>query len=212
MTLVASSAGCAAATFTNDLLPNQPIPCHLSDRPSAADPDAVATESVAMEEIAFWELIGAMGGETDTAGFDALTEKLAELSMDDLVAFEARLTLALYALDDPCRAEWYRVNEPGDVGFVSDDVFLYARCDTVAAGRAVWQDALTSRTLPWGTVDPSTGNGELLLYVAGEEVEDRQLDIDAFYDLVEQRILVSFETGSNPAGWQSPPDADASPG
>jgi len=156
-----------------------------------------------MDEDRFWSLIVVLGGTTDLDSFDRLTLDLAELPLPEIAAFQARLTLALYALDSGCRAEWYRMNEPGRVGFVSDDVFLYARADTVTAGREVWSTAVETQTLPWGTVDPTTGNGELLLYVSFDAIDIAGLDVDEFYALLDAGITVSYETASSTAGWPS---------
>jgi len=159
------------------------------------------TELVAMPEDEFWDLVGVLGGSSDLKGFELLTDALAKTDLDTVLAFQARLTLALHALDSGCRAEWYRLNEPTHFGFVSDDVFLYSRCDTVVAGREVWQEAVDSETLPWGTVDPTTGNGESLLYVAGDAADRMGTPLEAYYDAQNASFSLSFETGANPLGW-----------
>ncbi len=191
----------AAPVLLNELLPDVAVPCVTPAPDAAPDPAVAETELVAMPEDEFWDLVGVLGGSSDPAGFEALTDTLAKTDLDTAIAFQARLTLALHALDSGCRAEWYRVNEPMQMGFVSDDVFLYSRCDTVVAGREVWQDAVDTDTLPWGTVDPTTGNGEFLLYVAVDAADRMGTPLEEYFDAQFASYTLSFETGSNPLGW-----------
>jgi hypothetical protein len=182
-------------------VPGETVPCLAPSASPAPDLAAEATRASAMDEGTFWGYIEELRGTTDPDGFESLTDKLAELTLSELVAFDARLTLSLYELDSGCRAEWYRLNEPEKLGFVSDDVFLYARADTIAAGREVWSEALATETLPWGKVDPSSGYGEFLLYVGADAADAAGLDLDEFYAEYAAATEVSYETGSNPAGW-----------
>ena len=78
-------------------------------------------------------------------------------------------------------------------------MFLYARCDAVAAGEENWRTALRDRSLPWRRVIP--GTGEYLLYVAAEAAHSVGISAEAFYTLAAERIPISFETGSNTEQW-----------
>ena len=163
--------------------------------------DAVAkTEAVAMPSPQFWTLIAALGGSTSDDAFDSLASALAGRTIDDLVAFAARLSLVVHALDTRARHTWYTANDPMGLGFVSDDVFLYARLDTICAGESVWLEAIREGTLPWGSVDPTLGAGELLLSAA-PNAADAQGGWEEFGAKYAERVLVSYETGSNTDGW-----------
>jgi len=152
----------------------------------------------------FWRLIAELGGSNSNASYTRLSMRLAALPVDQLVGFDARLTLSLYALDDECRADWYVKHEPVTPEFRTDDDFLYERADTVTAGRAVWEYAVRTDTLPWGATDAVDRDGENLLYVAAEAANRRGVSDDAFGARESAAFSLSYETGSNPAGW--PPD------
>lgn len=163
-----------------------------------------ATDAVAMPADEFWEYIDILDGQTTELGFDKLTSALATAGPAAALAFDARLTLALYELDSLCRADWYEANDPGGLGFVSDDTFLYARCDTVVAGRANWEAAVADGTLPWGNVDATTGFGELLLYVGADAAARAGVPMEEYWDRRFSVVPLSYETGSNPNGWPAP--------
>lgn len=154
-----------------------------------------------MPEDDFWALIELLESSTEPDKVEALTSALAATDLASVIAFDARLTLALHQLDSLCRAQWYEANEPTGFGFVSDDVFLYARADTVAAGRETWQEAADTQTLPWGDVDPTTGGGELLLYVPFDAAERLGYTLDEYFAEVGDAFTLSYETGSNASGW-----------
>jgi hypothetical protein len=47
----------------------------------------------------------------------------------------SRATSPNLLMPTSCRLVWYQENDPSGLGFVSDDTFLYARCDAIVAGR-----------------------------------------------------------------------------
>jgi hypothetical protein len=162
------------------------------------DPAVASALAVAMPEAEFWELIEVMDGGEAEGDFRRLSEALAKRPIDDLVAFDARLALSLYALDDECRLLRYRDDDPHGMGFVSEDVFLYARADVVSMGKDAWDSAIADGRLP---VRMSEGIGELLLYVALDASVAQGMEEYAIWDLERERYSLSYESGSNPAGW-----------
>lgn len=184
------------------------VPGHPGYEPSASPTsaedaltarDVAAAERVAMPEDHFWRLIGTMHGSVSDPAVRRLRRALETGPEVDLVPFEARLDLSLYALDDECRVDWYDAHDPTGLGNLMDDDFLYVRTDTIAAGRTVWEDAMAHDTLPWGTVDAADEEGEDLLYVAGEAAHH-----DGVRDSIFERSTQFddlYETGTNPDGW-----------
>ena len=185
-------------TLLNETTPDMEAgpPCELL--PPPLDPAALELDATAMPADEFWGYIDLLGGTTDEAGMEALTSALAERDLDTIVAFDERLLLSLYSLDFVCRYDWYIANDPLDIGYLGDDGFLYARADTVAAGRENFEAALAEGTIDWGTVDPTTGYGEILLYVAWDAAT--RIGLEEEYWSASGSTPISFETGSNPAG------------
>ncbi len=167
------------------------------------DPDVAGAMAVAMPEDAFWELISVLDGGNTEEDVARLSEALAARTVDELVAFDARLTLALYALDDQCHLVGFRDSDRWDGGWVSGDAFLYARADTVAAGREQWESAMKDGELPAGGTEPM--NGELLLYATLDASVAQGMGEFELWDLESERYSLSYESGSNPTGW---PDGD----
>lgn len=165
------------------------------------DPTAM-TEAVALDETQFWALIESIPAAPVEADFQAMASDLGGCTLTDVVAFQARLTLALYALDGPENMAWYEENDPSGLGFVSEDLFLYARCAAVLGGRASWEAAVAQQTLDWGDDAPDTyGYAELLLYVALDAAVAQGVTVDDYYDAVGSAVAISFETGSNTDRW-----------
>lgn len=181
-----------------------PLPTPTSKFDRATAREVTEADAVAMPEDEFWQLIDTLHGSVSDAAFHRLRAALEARPVADLVAFEARLDLALYALDDECRVDWYDRHDPTGLGDLADDDFLYVRTDTVAAGRAVWEDANTHDTLPWGTVDAADDDGEELLYVAAEAGHHSGISGDDLADMVPFDDL--YETATNPAGWSDTGD------
>lgn len=120
-----------------------------------------------------------------------LTDRLAEQSPADIVAFADHLAQVLHELDGPERAAQLVVDPTVDDEpmTMSDDLFLYARCAVVAAGRRTFDVVLAdpaqmART--WPVFD-----GEHLLGVAPAAYEL------ATGDPFDHEAPVSYETGSD---------------
>jgi hypothetical protein len=153
-----------------------------------------------MPERRFWTLIDELHRSLDQSAFDGVSRTLSRGSVDDIVAFDARMTLDLYELDSACRVEWYGRHDPDHLGFPLDDDFLYFRCSTIIAGRQNFETALATQTLPWGSVS-TQDSGESLLYIGLTAAEMKGLSDDQFYDLEQSAISISYETARNPQGW-----------
>jgi hypothetical protein len=176
-----------------------PVP---SPSVAAVDDPLATTEAVALDPERFWLLVESLPPMLEESDFQRAAGELAGCGMDDVIAFEARLTLALYALDGPDNLAWFEANDPNGLGFASDDVFLYARCATVLGGETAWERAVAEHTLEWGE-DPPDVNGwaELLLYVSWDAAGALGLTVQEYIDLLSERIPLSYETGSNADLW-----------
>jgi hypothetical protein len=167
----------------------------------SADPIA-ATEAIALSDDLFWPMIEAIPDPPAISDFEALASALAGCPLESVVAFEARMTLALYALDGPDNHAWYEENDPLGLGFVSEDTFLYARCATVLGGKVSWAAAVEDGTLDWGSDSPDTeGYSEFLLYIGAEAAQAQGMDMGDYYGMVFETIPISYETGSNTTLW-----------
>jgi len=153
-----------------------------------------------MPEDRFWTLIDSLHHSLAQSAFDRVSRTLSAGSIDDIIGFDARMTLDLYELDSACRVEWYGHHDPDHLGFPLDDDFLYFRCSTIIAGRANFETALSTQTLPWGDVS-TEDDGEPLLYIGLTAAEDKGWSDGRFERLEAKRIPISYETGSNPQGW-----------
>ncbi|MFT4284852.1 MAG: DUF4240 domain-containing protein [Protaetiibacter sp.] len=190
--------------------PGPPIgqcPWEATGRPSTAPPGGddpvTVTEAAALPPELFWPLVESVPSEPSRSDFDEVSSALAGCPFSDVVAFEARLTLALYELDGPENLAWFEANDPGGLGFASDDVFLYARCATVLGGEENWRQAVADRTLAWGTDAPDLeGAAESLLYVAYYAARAQGVPGEEYYDAVDAAGLISYETGSNEDRWR----------
>ena len=158
-----------------------------------------ATEDLAMDEDEFWSLLEDVPALDDDPDLEGLTDALAQLPAGSAGAFQARLTLALHALDGPVHRAWLTEHDPDQLGFVSDDVFLSARCATVLLGRETWQVAVRDEVLPWGDDPEYLGMAESLLEVAETAARQRG-EMDAYRQTVDA-IEISYEMGSNTALW-----------
>jgi hypothetical protein len=175
-------------------------PCHEPDAAATPSPDVAKTESVAMPEDRFWSLIDMLHHSLKQSAFDRVSRVLSTGPMSDVVGFDARMTLDLYALDSACRVEWYGRHDPEGLGFPLDDDFLYFRCSTIIAGRQNYEVAASTQTLPWGDVS-TDDDGESLLYIGITAAEMKGWSDDRFSDYEGARIPLSYETASNPQGW-----------
>jgi hypothetical protein len=159
-----------------------------------------------MTSALFWQLIEGHPADED-GEWDALTSALAARTEAEIVAFAESLARALYELDTEvhCSQPVQDVSEPdGLVLGMSSDVFLYARCAVVAAGRQTWAQVLAEPAAFAGRWE--VADAEALLYVANEAFEQ------ATGRTWEHDTAVSYETGSNPAGWPGTDEDDEGPG
>ena len=170
--------------------------------PTTSTDPLVITEHLALPDELFWPVIESIPDLPEQGDFDAVSSALAGCPASDLVAFDARLTLALYALDGPRSFDWIKANDPMGLPFASADSFLYSRCATVLGGHASWSDAVDAGTLDWGTDQPdTTGVSELLLYVGLTAAEAQGTSMEEYFDSAFTTIPLSYETGSNTALW-----------
>lgn len=147
---------------------------------------------------AFWDLIGTLGGTVDEERAQTLTVRLTERAPGDIVAFADPLAQALYELDSPQHAAQLVIDPTADDEpmSMSDDLFLYARCAVVAAGRRTFDRVLADPSQlagSWPVFD-----GEFLLGVAPQAY---QAATGEDYD---HESPVSYETGTNAALWGTP--------
>lgn len=150
---------------------------------------------------AFWGWIERLGGRPDPDALDELTAVLAERGEADVVAFAEALARALHDLDTPAHfgQRVHDVSEPDDAPAMamSADVFLYARCAVVAAGRETWTRTVADPAAMAGRWE--VADGELLLGVAPEAYE-RATGL-----LWDHETAVSYETGADAAAWGEEP-------
>lgn len=145
----------------------------------------------------FWDLIATLDGRPDPERIAELTENLAQGSARRIELFAEHLAKALWDIDSRDRiAQPVRDTADGPDGPVfplSSDVFLYARCAVVIAGRQTWQRVLQDPAAMAGTWDLGA---EEILYVAPVAFEQKT-GSDWTY-----RTAVDYETGSNESGWR----------
>lgn len=161
-----------------------------------------ATEAIALPEAEFWQLVESIPAAPAAEDFQVASRGLAGCSIGEIVAFDARLTLALYDLDGPENLAWFEENDPLAIGFASDDAFLYARCASVLGGQESWASAVEGGTLDWGQDEPDVdGLAEYLLSVALDAALAQGLTEDEYLDLQFGAIPLSYESGSNKDRW-----------
>ncbi|MDB1090166.1 DUF4240 domain-containing protein [Streptomyces sp. ACA25] len=140
-----------------------------------------------MNENDFWQLIEACSSSGPDPEGDALaaalTARLANGPVSEVVGFAEQLALILYRLDR---------RELGED--LSGDQFLYTRAAVVAAGREEYEAVLRDpkRFLPYAN---NLVWAEALLYVPDDAYE--QLTGEDW----DRSTRYSYETGSNAAGW-----------
>jgi hypothetical protein len=140
-----------------------------------------------MDEDAFWQLIEACSPATPDPEGDglaaALTARLADGPIAEVVGFAEQLSWALYRLD---RKEY------GDD--LSSDQFLYTRAAVVAAGREEYESVLRDprRFMPYAD---DLVWAESLLYVPDDAY--KRLTGDEW----DRGTRYSYESYSNTAGW-----------
>jgi hypothetical protein len=146
-----------------------------------------------MEQDEFWRLIETMGTEQDDDDFERLTDLLAARAGTDIVAFEDQLASLLYALDTRAHARAARAR---------GDWFLYVRCAALSCGRSVYENVLAD---PEKLRRFARREAEPLLYVASTAYE-RSTGTRWNHE-----SPVSYESGSNIAGWGGQEEAHPLP-
>ncbi|MEU8981001.1 DUF4240 domain-containing protein [Streptomyces sp. NPDC048309] len=146
---------------------------------------------------AFWALIASLDGEATEASCLRLAEELSRRLVPDIIRFAERHVEALYRLD----LEKFGMlpvadmtDRNGESFPQSADVFLYARCAVVAAGRAVWEGVFfdVDKFVPYTS---TRFDGEWLLYVPDQAYElatGKEWDHSTWY---------CSESYSNRNGW-----------
>ena len=204
--LMAAMTGCSQRVLMNTITSAPNAKQCVSNVGSTVADDASLgnAESLAMREEDFWGWIDTLEG-TSEESYSRLAEELSDEPIETIAAFDARMTIQLYRLDDECRAAWYESHE----GYVNDDVFLYARAETVSSGRKFFERAIQNDSLPHRGDGPSEGDGELLLYVGMNAARSSGASEKDWDDATYPYRNLSYETGSNPAGW--PPASGSIP-
>jgi hypothetical protein len=146
-----------------------------------------------MEQAEFWRLLESMGNHPDDDAFERLSDELATHQASEILAFEDRLASALHALDTRDHARAARAR---------GDWFLYVRCAAVCSGRSVYQKVLAD---PKELRRFARREAEPLLYVAMKAYER------STGDAWTHESPVSYESGSNGAGWGGSGEADRPP-
>lgn len=146
-----------------------------------------------MEQGEFWRLVGSMGTEPDDDAFDRLSDQLATRPASEILDFEDQLASALHALDTRDHARAARAR---------GDWFLYVRCAAVSSGRSVYLKVLAD---PKELRPFARREAEPLLYVAMKAYER------STGDAWTHEPPVSYESGSNVAGWGETGEADRPP-
>jgi hypothetical protein len=147
-----------------------------------------------MSEATFWSLVDLLDwrqADNDDKVVAPVVESLASRSTQDICRFQERLALLLYQLDTRLHARNIGANSfDQEKEYVSADAFLYARCASVANGRAFYESALRDPALM------AKGRElEALLEVAPTAYE-RKTGRDFEYE-----TGCSFESFSNTEGW-----------
>jgi hypothetical protein len=152
----------------------------------------VAMPESAMHEAEFWRIISLFdwGRKRSEDIVAPAVEALSRFPEEGIFQFEQLLAEKLFALDGEAFA--VPLGWGDEKGHFSVDGFLYARCCTVANGKAFYEQVLRnpSRMAKELTFEP-------LLYVA-EKAHRLKTGSDRFDFLP----TVSYETFSNHDGWQ----------
>jgi predicted DNA-binding WGR domain protein len=162
---------------------------------NAPIPERTAPIYPPMDEPLFWEILSLLNWKkagNDDAVLLPAEKRLATLSLEDIFAFEDILAEKLYQLDgEKYAVACYPGQHPSSI---SADAFLYDRCSVLCNGPAFYEKVVQDPT-KW----PVGLEFESLLYLAGKAYA-RKTGQDDF----PHTTRVSYETGSNTAGWDSP--------
>lgn len=145
----------------------------------------------------FWGLIEELDGKVSQASCERLVGHLSRRPVPEILGFAEWLAEALYRIDQekfgllPVVDLTTREGEPFPQ---SGDVFLYARCAVVAAGRAVWESVFFD-SAKFAPYTATTYDGEPLLYVSDQAYER------ATGREPQGMTRYCYESYSNPDGW-----------
>ncbi|WP_139925454.1 DUF4240 domain-containing protein [Hymenobacter sp. DG01] len=161
---------------------------------NAPVPEKKAAAYRPMDEALFWEILDLLNWKkagNDDAVLLPAEKRLAALPLEDIFAFEDILADKLYQLDgEKYAAACY----PGeDIRAISSDSFLYDRCSVLCNGPGFY-DAVLQDPSKW----PIGLEFESLLFLAGKAYTRKTKQEDFPHS-----TRVSYETGSNTAGWPS---------
>jgi Protein of unknown function (DUF4240) len=143
----------------------------------------------------FWSLISLVGGyppADEHSSFKRLEDALVIRGAEEIVAFADLLAEQLYRLDMARLASMPAVNTGIEQ---SNDTFLYNRCAVVIAGKDAVERVLSDAIDFVPFTDSSASSSEALLYVA-EEAYEQATGLEW-----EHSTPHSYETGTNPDGW-----------
>ncbi|GAB2772407.1 putative DNA-binding WGR domain protein [Hymenobacter luteus] len=161
---------------------------------NAPVPEKKAATYRPMDEALFWEILDLLNWKragNDDAVLLPAEKRLATLPPEDIFAFEDILAEKLYQLDgEKYAAACY----PGeDIRTISGDAFLYDRCSVLCNGPAFYKAVLQDPS-KW----PVGLEFESLLYLASKAYTRKTKQEDFPHN-----PRISYETGSNAAGWPS---------
>jgi predicted DNA-binding WGR domain protein len=188
--VAADAAACAAEVAK--LIQEKQRKGYYEVAEGAPIPEKLAPAYQPMDEEVFWEILSLLNWKktgNDDAVLLPAEKRLAALPLADIFAFEDILAEKLYRLDgEKYAAACYPGQHPRSI---SADAFLYDRCSVLCNG-PVFYETVVQDPAQW----PVGLEFESLLYLAGNAYT-RKTGQDDF----PHTPRVSYETGSNTAGW-----------
>ena len=150
-------------------------------------------KAVFMDDSTFWSLISLVDWykKSDSLIIKPVVEALAKMSVEEIISFEETFSYKLYLLNTKEHARHsgdYTYDK--NTGYVSSDLFLYARALVVAEGESFYEMVIKHPSL-----FPKTHDFEPMLYIASNAYKKKtrkEFDHLCAYD---------YETFSNESGW-----------
>lgn len=146
-----------------------------------------------MDEELFWEIIAMLNWKKegdDDAVLKPAVKFLAKLPEEDIFKFHDIMAQKLYDIDGEA---WGKPVEEAYDGYLSGDMFLYARCCVVANGKSFYEDVLQH---------PENMPGEMefesLLVLPDSAWAKKTKQDEEDYPHLQSP---DYETGSNKANW-----------
>lgn len=158
----------------------------------ATIPEKPVSEYKPMDEDVFWEIIALFNWKKkdDDDVMKPALKKLVSMPEEDIYQFQEILTEKLYALDGlvyaVCSGEYDYPN-----GYLSPDMFLYARCVPIVNGKEYYYNVLKNPIK-----FPRDMDFESVLYLANDALNKKLKSEDEYIE-----TELSYETGSNEALW-----------